>query len=152
MDLTFKITGADQLINKMSKFADKLQEAASRRAARKAMAIVRRAAQAAAQQFDDPETRESVKRNVYLQSSRRGGKAIGGVLMKVGILGGASLRGSSEGNPGGITWYWRFKELGNENEPARPFLLPALMNNVSAVQSTLVTEMNREIDKLATEK
>lgn len=152
LDLTFKISGADQLINKMSKFADKLQEAAGKRAARKAMAIVRKAAQVAAQRFDDPETPESVKRNVYLQQSRRGSKAIGGVYMKVGILGGANIRSSSPNNPGGATWYWRFKELGTEDNPAEPFLLPALMNNVGSVESTLVTELNREIDRLAAGK
>ncbi len=138
----------------MSKFADKLQEAAGKKSARKAMAIVRKAAQAKANTFDDPETPESIKRNVYLQQSRRGSKAIGGVYMRVGILGGANRKNAAAaaGNPGGATWYWRFKELGTENEPADPFLLPALMNNAASVQSTLVTELNNEIDKLAAGK
>ncbi len=150
MDLIFRLTGADKIIDKLSKLPDKLQEAAGKRSARRAMAIVRKAAQEAAQRMDDPETPENIRRNVYLQQSRRGSKRIGGVLMRVGILGGASEKqaAAAKSNPGGATWYWRFKELGTENEPAEPFLRPALENNVAAVTDKLITELNSELDKL----
>lgn len=170
MDVSFRLTGADALADRLSKFTPKLQQAAGKRAARKAMTIVRKAAQNNIRQHDDPATPQRVWKNVYLQQSRRKSKAAGGVVMRVGILGGARQYGNTrenrrkrrvggsystlgdKGNPGGDTWYWRFRELGTEHEPARPFLRPALENNVQAVSTTLIVELNREIDRIAAER
>lgn len=113
------------------------------------MAPVRKAAQAAARLIDDPETAASIYKNLYLQASRRQGKRVGGVVMRLGVLGGANLRKPAGGYaPGGKTQHWRFIELGTEKEPAQPFLLPSLMNNVLNVETILIRELNNEIDRL----
>jgi HK97 gp10 family phage protein len=148
--LTFKLTGADKIIDRMSKFPVKLQEAASRRSVRRAMIPVRRAAQAAAKQFDDPQTGERIWKNLYLQTSLRQSKRVGGVVMRLGVLGGANLRRpAGTYSPGGDTRHWRFIELGTENNPAQPFLRPALESRALEVANTLVSELNKELDKLA---
>jgi HK97 gp10 family phage protein len=151
-DSQFRLIGADQLMDKLKKLTPKLQEAAGKRAARKAMAIVRKAAQVAAKGLDDPESPERIWKNVYLQQSRRGSKAIGGVMMRVGITGGARTPygkdPKADAQPGGDTRHWRFIELGTEHEPAHPFLRPALENNVSSVTSTLISELSTELDRL----
>lgn len=170
MDMSFRLTGADTLVDRLSKFTPKLQQAAGKRAARKAMAIVRKAAQVNARQFDDPASPQRVWKNLYLQQSRRQSKAVGGVVMRLGILGGARQyanttenrrkgrvggtykTGGDKGNPGGDTWYWRFREFGTQHENAKPFLRPALENNVQSVSSTLITELNKEIDRIAAER
>ena len=147
-DFTFKLTGAGNVIDRLKDLPDKMQNAIGRRSARRAMAIVRDAARVNVRKFDDPETPDRIWKNVYMQQSRRGSKRIGGVMMKVGILGGAK-EAKNTGNPGGDTWYWRFIELGKEGQAAQPFLRPALENNANAVADKLVTEINLELDKLA---
>ena len=54
--------------------------------------------------------------------------------------------GSSD-NPGGDTWYWRFQELGTSRQAARPFLRPALNNNIDSVQDGFVTDYKDQLDK-----
>jgi HK97 gp10 family phage protein len=144
----FRIDGAEAIVKKLKALPAKLQDAAGKRSARRAMAIVRSAARAGAQRLDDPTTGESIARNVYLQQSRRQSARVGGVVMRVGIIGGAR-KGGPGGGPGGDTFYWRFIELGTEKKAARPFLRPALEGNAGAVAQTLIAELNRELDGLA---
>jgi HK97 gp10 family phage protein len=160
-DFHFRLNGADQLINRLSKLPDKLQDKAGRVSARKAMAIVREDARRRLKAIDDPGTPESIPKNVFIQQSRRGSKTIGGVMMRVGILGGArtgfrktdrAAAAKAKTYPGGDTRYWRFVELGTEKISARPFLRPALEQNAEKVVSTLTTGLSVEIDQLAAER
>jgi len=169
-ELNIRVYGADAIIDRLSKFTPKLQQAAGKKSARKAMAIVRAAARDRVRQLDEEATPERIWKNVFLQQSRRQSKAVDGVVMRVGILGGARkysnirvnqrknrvgksyLTGGDKGNPGGDTWYWRFLELGTEKMAARPFLVPALERNAQAVLSTLVAELNSEITRIAAER
>jgi HK97 gp10 family phage protein len=155
-DIQFRLSGVDGLLARLKKFPDKLQQAAGRKSARKAMAIVRRAAQAASRAMDDPASAERIWKNIYLQQSRRQSKRVGGVVMRVGVSGGARRPVGPDPNasaqPGGDTRHWRYVELGTEKTPARPFLRPAFENNTQAVVSTLITELNREIDQISQER
>lgn len=165
-DISVDVSGVDGLIDRLSGLPDKLQRKGARAAARKAMNIVRNAARAGARGLDDPETKESIWRNITTQDSPRGGKRIGGVHMRVGVRGGARQYadtrqnrrrgrvGSSyatlgdKSNPGGDTWYWRFLELGTKRTPAHPFLLPALERRAQEVTTVLSTELWKQIEKL----
>lgn len=147
MTEVFKIEGADEIIKKLRALPPKLQDAAGKRSARRAMSIVRAAARAGIARLDDPTTSENISRNVYLQQSRRQSARVGGVVMRVGILGGAR-KGGGGGGPGGDTYYWRFIELGTEKKAARPFLRPALETNYERVAATLIDELNHELDAL----
>lgn len=120
-----------------------------------------------AQEFDDPNTKRSIYRNVAIQYSARQSRQIGGVVMRVGIRGGAKryvntrenrrkrrvgqeyLGGGDKSAPGGDTFYWRFLEFGTEKMGARPFLRPALENNAQAVSDLLTMNVNRDLDELA---
>jgi HK97 gp10 family phage protein len=149
----FELKGAKEFKDRLNKFPYKLQESAGRSAARKAMRIVSKAAVAAVKKFDSDKTPEAIWKNVYLQQSRRGSKAIGGVMMRVGILGGARRpKGKdpkADAQPGGDTRHWRYVELGTEKVAARPFLLPSLENNQSAVYQTLADGLDAAIAKIA---
>ncbi|MCY1547040.1 phage protein, HK97 gp10 family [compost metagenome] len=91
-----------------------------------------------------------------VQESSRRSKAVGGVVMRVGVLGGArdtKLGGlvgakSLKDNPGGDTWYWRFLEFGTEQQAAQPFMRPALEENTDNVTETMAVELNKALDKL----
>jgi len=169
-DFGVDIKGADQIINRMHVLPDKLQQRIGRKSARRAMVPVRNAAREAARKFDDPATKTAVFRNVYIQQSSRQSRNVGGVVMRVGILGGAKryadtrqnrragrvgasyATGGDKGNPGGDTFYWRFLEFGTEKMAARPFLRPALERNAQAVTDLLITNVNRDLDDLTSGK
>ncbi|ENU80014.1 HK97 gp10 family phage protein [Acinetobacter sp. ANC 3789] len=158
---------------------------AAKRATRKAMAVVRKAAISNSKLVDDPRTTERIWKNITIRAGRISGE---NVMMRVGIRGGAryyvkskanirkGLAGKTyktdgdKANPGGDTFYWRFIEFGRgdviaknktkvltngvdffgkkvESAAARPFMRPALQNNISNVTNDFAAVFSAEIDK-----
>ena len=158
-----QIEGLDDVTAKMRELSNpRKQKNAATRSARKAMAVVRKAAIANAKALDDSKSPERIWKNIQVKASKT---SQGLVLIKVGVRGGAmsyastaanrrqnrvgqsyATAGSSD-NPGGDTWYWRFQELGTSRQAARPFLRPALNNNIDSVQDGFVTEYKDQLDK-----
>ena len=158
-----QIEGLDDVTAKMRELSNpRKQKNAATRSARKAMAVVRKAAVANAKALDDSNSPERIWKNIQVKASKT---KQGFVLMKVGVRGGAmsyanttanrranrvgetyATAGSKE-NPGGDTWYWRFVELGTSRTAAKPFLRPALNNNVDGVQDGFVTDFKDQLDK-----
>lgn len=124
---------SDAQLRQISQKFDELQKGMrnrfARRGLRRGAAVVRNAVRRRAASLDDPETGESIAKNVTVQSSRRLSKP-GQIGFRVGIRGGAKKyantrenvragragktyqTGGDKGNPGGDTWYWRFLEFG----------------------------------------
>lgn len=140
----FTITGADALLKRMREFAPAFQRRGARRATRRAMTIVRDAAKANARAIDDPNSPQQIWKLIAIAESSRQSKRVGGVVMRVGVRGGARSSKSRE-HP----WWWRLVELGTEKMRARPFLRPALENNVNAVTDRLISELNKALDEQA---
>lgn len=158
-----QIEGLDDVTAKMRQLSNpRKQKNAATRSARKAMAVVRKAAIANAKALDDSKSPERIWKNIQVKASKT---SQGLVLIKVGVRGGAmsyantaanrrqnrvgqsyATAGSSD-NPGGDTWYWRFQELGTSRQAAKPFLRPALNNNVDGVQDGFVTDYKDQLDK-----
>lgn len=165
-DVDVKLTVSPTLLDRLSSLPDKLQKKGAVRASRKAMRIALNAARAAARGLDDPESAEQIWRNLAIQNSPRQGRREGGVVMRLGVRGGARqytntrenrrkgrvgatyrMLGDKK-NPGGDTWYWRFLELGTERMPAHGFLQAALRDNAWAVEAVLAEYLEREIELL----
>ena len=147
----FNIQGLNGVVEKMRALSPRLKKKGLRKAARAAMNIVRDAAKANAKAIDDPATREKVFRNIITQESSKQSKREGGIVMRVGVRGGAGLNQHSKdasGNPGGDTRHWRYIEFGAEHTPAVPFMRPAFSSNVQAVTDRFVTVLNSEINAL----
>lgn len=147
-DIEFSLTGAEETLNKLRTLAVRTQKRSVKRAARKAMAIVRKAARDNAKQIDDPVSADKIWKNIAIQESVKAGKRVGGIVMRVGVRGGASFNNNSTGQAslsGGDTRHWRFIELGTANNQAAPFMRPALRNNIQQVTDTFMTELNNEI-------
>lgn len=162
----FEIQGADELMRKLREIAPRLQKRELRAAARKSMNIVRDAARAKARQIDDPGTAESIAKNIVTQENARRSRAVGGVVMRVGVRGGAKqyantrdnarkgragksyATGGSKKNPGGDTWYWRLVEFGRNGARAQPFMRPAMNENTEAVTQRFTTELSAGIDRV----
>jgi HK97 gp10 family phage protein len=162
-DFDIKLTGAKDILDRLSTLPDKLQKKGAVRAARKAMRVALNDARARARLLDDPKTGESIFRNLAIQNSPRQGRRVGGVVMRLGVRGGAQQYAStkenvrkgragktyktagSKGNPGGDTWYWRFLELGTRRTHAHEFLQPALRDNAAAVEGLVAQYLDEEI-------
>lgn len=151
-----KFDGAEAVLKKLRTLKDpKRQKSAVRNASTRALKVVRDAARAKARTFDDSRSPERVDKNIVTRYRARRSKG-DNVVTSVGVLGGArdmsaygEIKGKGGGNPGGDTWYWRFKEFGvpEHGIAAEPFMRPALENNTQKVADTFTAEMNRQIDK-----
>jgi HK97 gp10 family phage protein len=155
--LTIKIEGADKIIDRLSTLTSKLQKKAAKVAARRGMNIVRDEARRNAKKIDDPESRNAIWKNIRTQEATRSGRRLGGVVMRVGVVGGARLRGNDKTReaqsadlPGKATQHWRLIEFGSEKNRAQPFLRPAMATKQNAVIETVVSELSAAIDRLAT--
>ena len=63
--------------------------------------------------------------------------------MRVGVRGGAKLSKDPSS-----TAHWRLIEFGSEhNQPAQPFMRPALASNVQPVTDKFVSQLSVAIDK-----
>lgn len=150
-----RIEGADLAIKRLEELGGRGGKNAARRSLRKGANVVLKDARERARRLDDPQTSESIARNLTV---RGGGSRLErrnkGVMMRVGIRGGArnmeaygELKGEGKGNPGGDTWYWRLLEFGTEKMAARPFMRPALQNNTQAATDAFANALGAEIDK-----
>lgn len=148
-EISVRLQGLKVVTDRMGGLAPKLRRSGLRKAARQAMNIVRDDARNRAKALDDPDTAEKIWKNIITQESGRQGRREGGVVMKVGIRGGASSNQYSKdasGNPGGDTRHWRYLEFGTQHTPPAPFMRPAFSTNVNAVTDRFVQVFVQEID------
>lgn len=156
-DLTFTLTGVDTIVDRLSRLPTKLQKKAAKIAARRGMNIVRDAARRNAKAIDDTDDRtKTIWKNIRTQEATRSSRRIGGVVMRVGVAGGAQLgkklgqrQAESADLPGRATQHWRLIEFGSQNTRARPFMRPALASNINAVTEKVASELSAAIDRLA---
>ncbi|EMI4494990.1 TPA: HK97 gp10 family phage protein [Pseudomonas aeruginosa] len=161
----FSLNGLEDVIGRIDSLNIDVRMKGGRLALRKAAQIIQRQAIENAKRLDDPETIESIEKNVAVRWSARRFKQTGDLMFRVGILGGArqyantkdNVRSGRAGqkyatlgdksNPGGDTWYWRFLEFGNEHAPAHPFLRPAAQQAAGAAVDEFVVQYNKAIDR-----
>lgn len=146
--ITVKVEGLAEIDRNLRLLPERLGRNALKRALRKGANVIRNAAKANAQAIDDPETREQIAKNIMVASgSRKREKQAGGLLMRVGVSGGARPTSGDNGQPGGNTTYWRFVEFGTSTAKAQPFMRSAMANSAEAAMSATTTAMEAEIDK-----
>jgi HK97 gp10 family phage protein len=141
-----RIHGLDAALAKLKNLRDpKKVKASCRAAGTKAMRIARDAARTGARRFDDPETPSNIAKNIvtnYSAKQSRGEQ----VVVRVGVRGGAK---PAKGNED--TGHWRFIEFGSShNDPAKPFMRPALADNVQKITDAFVAALEPAIDKQIT--
>lgn len=143
-----KLEGVDEIVRKLKLLPIRIGRNAARRALRKGANIVRDAARRNALAIDDPQSREVIAKNVAVAGggSRRERQA-GGVMMRVGVRGGAQPTVGDNGTPGGNTTHWRFPEFGTSKMRAQPFMRPAMAESAGKATDAIMSAMNVEIDK-----
>ncbi|QEY15467.1 HK97 gp10 family phage protein [Cellvibrio sp. KY-GH-1] len=161
----FKLQGVDSLQKKLKAVSDEIRYKGGRAGLRKAANFVRDVAKQNAERFNDPNTAESIPLNMAVRWSSRRFKTTGDLMFRVGVMGGAMnyadsrenrrlgrsgkvyKTGGSKKNPGGDTYYWRYKEFGTQHIPAAPFMRPALADNIDRVTSIVAVETDKAIDR-----
>jgi HK97 gp10 family phage protein len=147
-NFTVKIEGLAEIKRKLDKLPERIGNNAMRRSLRKGANVIKEAARNNAKRIDDPETREQIWKNITVQSGgAKRERRIGGVMMRVGVLGGAKPTSGDNGTPGGNTTHWRFIELGTSQVAAQPFLTPAANEKASAALDAIVGDMTKQVDK-----
>lgn len=151
-DVQLNITGLDSLLGKLEAVSYDVKRKGGRSALRKAAQLVADRVRENAARIDDPETAESIAKNVAIRWNGRIFKQSGDLGFRIGILGGARIpksnpKGSDPGGPGGDTRYWAFVEFGTEDTQAQPFMRNALSENISAVTNEFVAQYEKAIDR-----
>jgi HK97 gp10 family phage protein len=164
------IKGLSQVLKVLRLFPPELQKKGLNTAMRKGATVVRKSAINNVRQLDRAQTpKQKIYRNVVVQYAPKYSKYVNGVVMRVGVLGGAKQYGNTKqnvrkgrvgktyktggdkGNPGGDTWYWRFLEFGvpSLGIAARKPLTMALERNVQTATNVITTSLSQEITVLA---
>lgn len=146
-----------EITRKFHAIGPKLASKALVRAMRMGANIVRKDAQQRARRFDNPATPAKVWKEVVVRVNNKQGKRVNGVVVQVGVKGGARrykdtkenrkkkrVGGTYEG-PGAV-YYWRFLEFGTKFAAAQPFMRPALASNVDAVMNAAADALRNELD------
>lgn len=156
MVVEVKIEGLAEVQRKLKLLPERLGRNALRRALRTGANVMRDQARINSRSLDDPDTSESISKNIRVsgmsRKMERTQKVIG---MRVGVAGGAKSKrgggtfetGGSKQNPGGDTWYWRLLEFGTSKMAAKPFMRPAMEQTASKVFGVTADAMSAQIDK-----
>ena len=142
MAAEFKITGLEPALRKMRAVTVEVTLKGVRGSASKAMRVVRDAARANARRIDDPESAADIAKNIAV--STKVYPRLGEVRSRVGVRGGARPDSSRNPDPKN-TGHWRLIELGTSEQPARPFIRPALENNIDKVVTVFVDDLDKNI-------
>lgn len=148
MEVIGKIEGADAILAKLKLLPERIGRNAMRRSLRKGANVIRDIARQNAKSIDDPESREQVWKNIAVASAgARREREAGGVMMRVGVRGGARLASGDNGSPGGNTTHWRFPEFGTSQMAAQPFMRPAGSNGAGKAMAVITDDMQKQLDK-----
>ena len=146
-DLQFSLIGLDEVLKNMDYVSDVVAGKKARAALRKAANVVAEAAKVNAAKHDDVSTGRRIADNVGVRWNGRRFKQRQEFAFRIGILKGAILPKNNHTETGGgaATPHWRLLEFGTKVSPAKPFLRPALADNISKITDTFIAEFNKAL-------
>lgn len=145
-----QMLGVDELADRLQAIKYETRYKGGRFALRRAAQVIRDAARAGARRVDDPVTSANIAENITERWASRLYKATGDLGFRVGVLGGAGGSQTSDklsGLPGGDTRHWRHVEFGTERTAARPFLRPAMEQNVQRATDVFIVQYGKALDR-----
>lgn len=148
MEISVDIQGLTEINRRLRLLPDRLGNNAMRRALRKGANVIRNEARNNAKRIDDPATAEKIWKNIAVYGGgRRRERRAGGVMMRVGIRGGARPARGHNGTPGGNTTHWRFLEFGTSQVAAQPFMRPAAASKAQSAADAITKDMKAQVDR-----
>ena len=146
-NISFSLTGLQSLKAKLAQVSNDVKKKGGRAALRKAARFVVNDIKKRAEAFDDPTTVRSIKDNADLRWDNRLFRSTGNLGFRIGILGGANNNRPLVDAKKAPTPHWRYLEFGTEKTQARPFVRPALTENIDQVTEIFITEYEKALDK-----
>lgn len=140
--ITYKLTGAENLVEKFRKLPQELQRQIVVPAGMDAMRIVLASAKKRASYVDDKETSNYIADNITIAEDKAFFDETGSTKISVGV------RKRKRGVGGGNTYYWWFVELGTSRSRAQPFMRNALAQNTQAVFEEFLSSAKFQLVKL----
>lgn len=146
-EIKFSLIGLDSLLSKFEEISYDVKKRGGRSSLRKAAQLVVEKAKEGARKLDDPDTGRSIADNIALRWDSSRFKKTGDLAFRIGVLRGAVLKDGGDTSAGSATPHWRLFEFGTETMAAKPFMRPALADNISAVTDKFLTEYEKSIDR-----
>ena len=147
-EIQFSMLGVDTLVENLKNISTDMRYKTGRSALRKAAQfIVERAKQNAAG-LDDPGTGRKIADNIALRWNGRLWKYQGNLGFRIGVLQGAILPKKGEDvdtGQGAKTPHWRLLELGTKVSPSKPFLRPAMADNIQQITNIFVDTYTKRL-------
>lgn len=146
----FTLDNIEPLLDKLKQVDYETRKKGGRFALRKAAQVVRDAARQNALRLDDAGTGRTIASNVTERWNARLNKRTGDLGFRIGVMQGAVLPAKGEKpneGAGGKTPHWRLHEFGTENMAARPFMRPAMEQNIQNVVATFTTHFDAAITR-----
>lgn len=150
MDVEFQVKGLEALSQRVELLKRDIAYKGGRFALRKAAQMLRDEAKENALRMDDSDTGRSIADNIAERWNGRLFKRTGDLGFRVGVLKGAVLPKKGEKpdfSTGAPTPHWRLLEFGTEKMAARPFMRPAIEQNLSKISEVFVQNYNLAIDR-----
>lgn len=139
MTTTHNIEGLGNVLSNIEILADpKKTKKLAVKAARKALNIAKKEAVKNAKAMDNKKSPEKIWKSITVKTKKTRNK--GELIMSLGFKGGAKKSNSD-------VYYWRFLEFGTVNSVAKPFLRPALYNNIEGVTKEFRDRLNEDLMK-----
>lgn len=149
-DIAVKLQGFDEVIKRMRALPVELRKKPGRSALGKAATLIRKQAQANAEQIDDADTGRKISQNVVQRFRSRYLKRTGDLMISVGVGTdkGRIPKGNPDTGPKGNTPHWHLIELGTEQARAQPFLRPAAEQRAAEAIALFGTELDKAITRI----
>jgi len=147
--IEFSLTGVDELLGRLNGLKQEVRKRSGRSALRKAANLIRSEAASRAEALNDPKSSPKISDNIAVRFSNGRFKRTGDLMFRVGVLGGAGGGGAGafDGLPGKDTRHWRMLEFGTEHMAAKPFMRPALENNIGPATNIFIVELDKGISR-----
>jgi len=143
------IEGVDEVVKRLQSLTSDQAKRAMRSSVRVGAKEIQKLAVSFVTRSDDPRTPENIGKNLIVKTGgARAERKHGGLVMRVGVLGGAQEGPGDEQHKGGDTFYWRFLEFGTSRMHARPFMRPAAEQGGQAAVNAIIRDLPKKIDRV----
>jgi len=161
-----KVEGIEKIVKRLKSLDSKKAKSAMRSSVRVGANEIKKLAVQFVRPSDNPATYENIAKNIIAKTGgARSEKKNGGLVMRIGVMGGAKRyvqnKGNvrkhrvgkkyktlgSEFNPGGDTYYWRFVEFGTSKNYARPFMRNAAAQGAQPAINAITRDLPKKIDR-----
>lgn len=146
-DVKFDLIGVDAILAKLESVSYDTKRKGGRAALRRAALIVAAKAQEGAQRLDDKETGRAIADNIAVRWNGKRFKQAGDLGFRIGVMRGAVLADGGDLSENSPTPHWRLLEFGTEQMAAKPFMRPALAENIGEVTATFLTEYSKALSR-----